>query len=106
MTVRIVRRPKAAQDAEEIADYIAGDSLSAAIRFLENLESTLADLAGTPNSGTRFESTDPRLTGLMFRRVRGFPRHVVFYKAIPGAIEVVRILHGSRDLPPELRDNN
>ena len=39
------RRLRAAQGAEEIADYIAKDSLEAAVRFLENTESTLRDLA-------------------------------------------------------------
>ena len=51
MTARILRRPKAAQDAEDIADYIAKDSLEAAIRFLENTELTLAKLGASPGSG-------------------------------------------------------
>ena len=61
MTVRIWRRPKAAQDAEEIADYIAKDS-----------------------------------------RVKGFPSHLIFCVEHKDAIEVVRILHGARDLDAEL----
>ena len=36
MSVRILRRLKAAQDAEETADYLAKDSLETAVRFLEN----------------------------------------------------------------------
>jgi plasmid stabilization system protein ParE len=40
MSVRVLRRPKAAQDVESIADYIAETSLKAAVRFLENTEST------------------------------------------------------------------
>ena len=42
MPVQIRRRSRAAQDAEEIADNIAKDSLDAAIRFLENTESILS----------------------------------------------------------------
>ena len=45
MTVRILRRLKAAEDAESIADHIAKDSLKAAVRFLGNTESTLLELA-------------------------------------------------------------
>ena len=103
MTVRILRRLKAAQDAEDIADYIAKDSLVAAIRFLENTESTLRDLADSPSSGSPFESDHAELANLRFRRVKSFPNHVIFYVEHKDAIEVVRILHGARDLDTELR---
>ena len=78
MTVRILRRRKAAQDAEEIAGHIAKDSLVAAVRFLEKVESTLKDLAEFPGAGSSFESDHPELANLRFRRVKGFPNHVVF----------------------------
>lgn len=103
MTVRILRRLKAAQDAEEIADFIAKDSLATAVRFLENTESTLKDLAAFPGSGSPFESDHPELASLRFRRVKGFPNHVIFYVEHTTAIEVVRILYGGRDLDTELR---
>ncbi|PHS03081.1 MAG: hypothetical protein COA78_19335 [Blastopirellula sp.] len=54
MAVQILRRPKAIEDIEEIADYIAADSLQAAMRFLENTESTLQGLAEFPSSGGFF----------------------------------------------------
>lgn len=103
MTVRILRRLKAAQDAEEIADFIAKDSLAAAVRFLENTESTLKDLAAFPGAGSPFESDHPEVANLRFRRVKGFPNHVIFYIEHTNAIEVVRILYGARDLDTELR---
>jgi toxin ParE1/3/4 len=103
MTVRILRRLKAAQDAEEIADSIAKDSLVAALRFLKNTESTLEDLATFPGAGSPFESDHPELANLRFRRVKGFPNHVIFYVEHTDAIEVVRILYGARDLDTELR---
>jgi toxin ParE1/3/4 len=104
MSVRILRRPKAVQDAESIADYIAGTSLDAAVRFLESTELTLAELAESPGLGSRFESTIPDLTGLRYRRVRGFPNHFLFFIEHDDAIEVLRILHGARDLDTELRN--
>lgn len=79
MAARIRRRLKAAQDAENIADYIAKDSLEAAFRFLENTESTLRDLADSPGIGSTFGSDHPELANLRFRRVKGFPNHVIFY---------------------------
>lgn len=103
MAVRILRRLKAAHDAEHIADHIAKDSLEAAIRFLECTELTLKDLANSPSSGNRFESDHPALANLRFRRIKGFPNHVIFYVEHKDAIEVVRILHGAQDLEAELR---
>ena len=100
---RIRRRLKAAQDAEDIADYIAKDSLEVAVRFLENTESTLKELSDSPGVGSPFESDHPELANLRFRRVKGFPNHLIFYIEHPGEIEIVRILHGARDLDSELR---
>lgn len=103
MAARIRRRLKAAQDAENYADYIAQNSLEAAVRFLENTESTLRYLAENPGIGCPFESDNPELANLRFRRVKGFPNHLIFYTDHTDAIEVVRILHGARDLDTELR---
>lgn len=64
MPVRILRRVKAARDAEEIADYIAKDSVEAAVRFLENTEETLNYLAAAPNIGGLFESDHQQLANL------------------------------------------
>lgn len=105
MSVRILRRPKAASDAEAIADHIAKDSLETALRFLENTELTLLALAESPGSGTRFESAHNELANLRFRRVSGFPKHIIFFIEHEDAIEVVRILHGARDLDSELSDS-
>jgi toxin ParE1/3/4 len=102
MSIRILRRLKASEDAESIASYIAQDSLPAALRFLENLRVTLKELADTPGSGSRFESLHPDLANLRFRRVKGFPNHVIFFFERKEAIEVVRILHGAQDLDSEL----
>jgi len=102
MSTRILRRLKAAEDAESIANYIAQHSLTAALRFLENLQITLKELADTPGGGSRFESLNADLANLRFRRVQGFPNHVIFFFEHEKAIEVVRILHGAQDLDTEL----
>ncbi len=103
MAVRIVRRPRAAADAEEIADYIAGDSLEAAIRFLENTEETIKLLANSPGLGSPFKVQYSGFANLRSSRVQGFPNHVIFYVEHADAIEIVRIIHGARDLDAELR---
>ena len=100
----LLRRLKAVQDAEEIANYIAKDSLDAALRFLQNAEATLKDLVRSPSLGSRFVSNIPEFENLRCRRVKGFPNHLVFYLEQQDAIEVLRILHGARDLATELKN--
>jgi len=106
MTVRILRRAQAAVDAEAIADYIAKDNLEAAIRFLENTEATIRFLADSPSIGSPFKIEHPDLANLRTGRVQGFPNHVIFYVEHLDAIEVVRILHGARDIDAELRSTD
>jgi len=30
--------------------------------------------------------------------LKGFPNHLVYYRAVEGGIEVLRVLHGARDI--------
>ena len=47
----IFRRPKAIEDVEQHATYIADGSIDAALRFLERAEQTIKGLAMFPASG-------------------------------------------------------
>lgn len=104
MPIRILRRPKAVSDAESLADWIAKDSLAAALRFLENVEATLERLAEFPGRGSPYQIDVPTLANLRFARVVGFRNHIVFYIEHSTSIEVVRILHGARNIDVELQD--
>jgi toxin ParE1/3/4 len=103
--VKVLRRIKAARDAEAITDFIGKQSLDAALRFLLQAEATLEYLAEFPSIGGRFVSDIPELAELRVCRVKGFPNHLIFYLENPNAIEVVRILHGAMDLEAELRNS-
>lgn len=37
-------------------------------------------------------------------RVPGFERHLIFYRESAAAIEIIRVLHGTRDLPGLFED--
>jgi toxin ParE1/3/4 len=39
-------------------------------------------------------------------RVRGFAKHLIFYRPIEDGIEVIRILHASRDLAAVLDEDS
>ena len=51
-----------------------------------------------PGMGTPYDHDHPALAELRFLPVTRFKKYRVFYRAIPVGIEVVRVLHGSRDL--------
>src|SRR5260370_12419298 len=63
---RLVERPKARQELEDIAVRIAADGPSAARRFLAAVEKTYAKLAAMPEMGTVWEAESPRFEGLRY----------------------------------------
>ncbi len=88
----IIKTPRARSDLAEIWDYIADDSEERADAFIDTIDQKLRALAARPGMG-RFR--DELVDGL-----RSFPvgRYVIFYRTLPEAIEIVRVLHGARDL--------
>jgi toxin ParE1/3/4 len=88
----ILKRPLALSDLSEIWDYIADDNEMRADAFVDFIDQKIQALVNQPNMG---RSRDELAEGL-----RSFPvgRYIIFYRVVPAGIEIVRILHGSRDL--------
>ena len=98
-TPRIVRHPQAVLDIVEVAEFIASrTSLDAANRFVAAAEKTVELLSRMPGLGTRWESDHPRLADLRFFPVTRFPNHLVFYRPLEDGLELVRVLHGAREI--------
>lgn len=89
---RITRRPLAEADILEIWDYIAEDSLAEADRWLDALDEKLSLWATQPAMGRRREELAPGI------RSFAFGRYVVFFQSLPDGMDVVRVLHSSRDV--------
>ncbi len=101
---RIIRRPRARADIEEQAFRIADDNPEAARRFLAEVERSLGLLAGMPGMGTARPRLNPALRGLrMFPVGGGFENHLIFYRPIRDGIELIRVLHGMRDIEAILK---
>lgn len=98
MSGKILRRPRSERDVVGIAYHIAQRSLSAADRFLDAYDQTLKDLLALPYLGSPWETPQPKHADLRCWPVNGFPNHLIFYCVSSEGIEVVRVLHGSRDL--------
>jgi toxin ParE1/3/4 len=97
MTGRIVRRPEARLDVLELGLHIARDSEAAANRFVAAVQSAYEQLARLPGMGTVHRFKNPQFGTLRIWSVPGFRHHLIFYRELPDGIEVIRILHASRD---------
>ena len=104
MLAIILKTPQAELDLLDIASYIAEDNFDAAERFLEAAEQTFATVASMPLIGHACEFQSPQAQGLRLWRVRGFERYLIFYRPLDHGIEVVRVLHGSRDIESLFED--
>ncbi len=84
--------PEAEQDLLEIWLYIAEDSPVNADRFLDRLEKKALNLAEFTEIGIDRPELAPNL--------KSFPvdRYILYYRSNTSGIELVRVLHSSRDI--------
>ena len=92
-----VLSPLALRDLGEIDDYIGAENRSAAERLLATIEGACTMLAENPAAGRR---RDDLLPG-----IRSFPvgSYVDFYRQVGDGIEILRVLHGRRDIDRAFR---
>ena len=88
---------RAEQDLVEIGDFIARDNPIAAAEFVARLEQRCSFWASHPLAGRARGELLPGLRSL------AYGRYVIFYQAIEDGAEIVRVLHGARDLGRALR---
>jgi toxin ParE1/3/4 len=88
----IVLQPRAKTDLAEIWEFIADDSDAHADAFIDLIDQKFQVLAQQPGIGRRRNELADGL--------RSFPvgRYVIFYFTVPGGVQIVRVLHGARDL--------
>lgn len=83
---------KAAKDLIDIAVFVAADDPRAADQLLDIFDAKCRMLVGQPELGVLRKDLAP---GLRFLPVGNY---LIFYRVIPDGIEVIRVLHGARDL--------
>ena len=93
MSRRFILSPDAQRDYEEIWDYIAADSVLAADNVVDTFTEKFALIATQSDIG----KSHPEL-GEGLRAFRA-SRYMIFYRKIEDGIEVVRVIHGARDIP-------
>jgi toxin ParE1/3/4 len=101
---RVVQHDTARRELEDIIDYIAVRSQSAARRLLDAVERAFALLADMPELGSPWLTSRPELAGLRRWRPGRFKNYVIFYRPLADGIEVLHVVHGARDLDRLLDD--
>ena len=99
MRPSVAFRPRARLDVLEQFLYLADQAtVDVAERYFTAVNRTCARLARQPLSGSVYDSRAAHLAGMRHVPVSGFTAYVLFYMPRGGGIEVVRILHGARDI--------
>lgn len=89
---------EALEDLDLVWIHIARDNPEAADRVLNAAYETCKMLADHPQLGRLRE-----LPGIVSKSIRsfvitGYPNYVIFYRALPDGIQIVRVLHGARNI--------
>ena len=95
--------PAAKEDLIAQADYFeerGGRVLED--RFLQECAAGFERLSRFPESGTIIRYKHLKLEGCRFIRVPEFEKMPIFYNPLPERIEILRILHGARDIEEAL----
>jgi toxin ParE1/3/4 len=93
----ILQRPRAVLDLAEIWSYIAEDSVTNADRFAARIDKNFRLLAGRPGIGRARLELSPDLRSFVIGN------YVVFYLPLRNGIDVIRVLHGARDIATVLQ---
>jgi len=85
-------RHAALRDLEEIGDYIAADSPRRAENFVTELRTHCERLQANP----RIHPARRSLPGNI--RIAPHGNYLIVYREIDGTVEIVRVVHGARNL--------
>jgi toxin ParE1/3/4 len=86
-------------DLDDCFAYIAQDNMDMALQFFDAARQTFSQVAKTPGIGSPYQVENTLLLGLRKWKIQGFGKYLIFYLTQDESIEVLRILHASRDIP-------
>lgn len=103
MGLPIEIEPAASFDIEDLTVEMYLHSPAQARKFLAALRKTYDFLADFPGAGPSYMLEDPNIPALRKWAVDGFKNYLIFYRDDGVAICIVRVIHGSRDIPNLLK---
>jgi toxin ParE1/3/4 len=96
---RFTYTPRADADLDAITDYFAEHNPDAGIRLLDAITARCRVDAHNPRSGLDRSDLAPGV------RTAVVDRYVIFFRALANGIDVLRVLHGSRDITADTFDD-
>jgi len=94
--------PQAEADVDQVVDhYLREADIDIAVGFITAYDEAVAHISNFPGTGSRRYSQPVGPLELRFWLLTRFP-YAVFYIERDSHIDIVRVLHQSRDLPAEL----
>jgi toxin ParE1/3/4 len=87
------RSPEAEADLQSTLSYLAERSPPAAKRYAKQFQGKIRLIANQPAVGRKRDALRPGLRSVVVHP------YVLFYRFTDTQIEIVRVLHGARDLP-------
>jgi toxin ParE1/3/4 len=98
--VKLVLTGEAIRDLAEIYEFIAKGNAIADDKHRDKLKTRCRNLLDQPRMGTKRDEVDAGLRSV----TEG--NYVIFYRVLRDRIEVVRVLHTSRDAKRVLSEND
>lgn len=92
MVAKFRRSAAAENDLLSIWRYIASDNPEAATRVLHGSDEKCALLGGNPKLGPARPDLAPEM------RYFTVGNYLILYREVPDGVEIVRVVHGARDL--------
>lgn len=90
--------PEAVNDLELIWTYIAQDNRQAADDVIQAAYRLCVILGDHPELGRIRQFSPAALAGMRSFVITDCPNYVIFYRVKGKAVEIVRVLHGARDI--------
>ncbi len=94
----IKKREQAKRDLEEIFVFIGERDIDTGLDFLLATEQTFELLAGMPLLGSARRFKSPRLRNIRQFPVKSYEDYLIFYIPTDDGVEILRVLHGRRDI--------
>jgi len=98
--VKVLYRQSASDDVLRQFRYylVAANLPEVAVRFRDAVRRTVQSLRLHPLVGPRYSSSNPQLQNLRSWPVAGFEAIRIYYLVDEDIIDIIRILHGKRDV--------
>ncbi|HJU21411.1 MAG TPA: type II toxin-antitoxin system RelE/ParE family toxin [Casimicrobiaceae bacterium] len=100
---RVIRHERANVDIDDAIDhYLDGDGPQVAERFIDALEAAFQQISRFPGTGSPRYGVELGIADLRAWPIQRYP-FLMFYVERSDAVEILRVSHTRRDIPPLLR---